>query len=403
MGHGITEQDNMIYVGATPWHGLGVALDAPPTVEEALVKAGLDWTIRTEPLGHDFDLLRGCQNEAAARDIAWMRARGFEGYGIERRGARGQIVIRNDLNTELGVVGPRWTPVNNVDALRWFDRWIDTGKVEIETAGSLDGGRKVWALARIKSDPIAIVGHDEVSKYVLISLDHSGRQSIRAGLTAVRVVCKNTLGFAISAGERAEEDGKLGLFRVTHTTRALERLEDVADKIEAADARLNRAGEIYRELAATQVTSEDLAAYTAYVYEQPIADVRKGHRLKRLTQRFEEGQGQDLPGAKGTAWGLYNALTELETHGYGKRATKRASMEGRADRNVLGAGAKRLQRGLDVAYVMANDRYSLAEVFGPWADIISIADAANPEADLVEDAPVDAAELTEELLAAHVA
>jgi len=384
MGHGITDTDNMIYVGETPWHRLGTKLDAPPTVEEALVKAGLDWTIRTERLDHTFDLLRGTSSELQARDIAWMRARGFKDYGLERRGVSGQVVIRNDTNTELGVVGPRWKPVNNVDALRWFDRWIETGKVEIETAGSLEGGKKVWALARIKSDPIKIVGHDAVNKYVLISLAHDGKQSIRAGLTAIRVVCANTLGFAISAGERDEADGKLGLFRVTHTTRALERLEDVADKIEAADARLTRAGEVYRTLAANQVTSEDLATFAAYVYEQPIADVRKGHRLKRLTKRFEEGVGQDLPGAKGTTWGLYNALTELETHGFGKRATKQSSMEGRADRNVNGAGAKRLQRGLDVAYVMATKSYSLAEVFGPWADVVSMADAEHPNADLIE-------------------
>src|SRR5262249_26811611 len=34
--------ENMLYVGAAPWHRLGIALDNPPTVAEAIRLAGLD-------------------------------------------------------------------------------------------------------------------------------------------------------------------------------------------------------------------------------------------------------------------------------------------------------------------------------------------------------------------------
>jgi phage/plasmid-like protein (TIGR03299 family) len=315
-------------VGTTPWHGLGTVLATPPaTTAEALKLSGLDWTVHTEPAAHTF------YDPDPNSEDGGMIAR------VEPIAAK--VVVRDDTRTQLGVVGLRWTPVQNVDAFRWFDRWVDTGKVTIETAGSLFGGRKVWILARIVSDPIVIGPDDEIRKYVLLAHGHDGDLAIRVGTTLVRVVCNNTMSAAVTMG-----DGAGSLFRVTHTSGALARLDDAADQIELIDARLSAAGDAYRELARHDVTGgeQTIVDYASAVYGQTEEEIRKGRRLPLIEEKFTSGLGQDLKGARGTWFGLLNAITEIETHGRTGKAN-----EGRAIRNMWGNGATILQRALDVA------------------------------------------------------
>jgi hypothetical protein len=62
-----------------------------------------------------------------------------------------RAVVRADSHEVLGVVGSGFTPLQNAQALAWFDPWLASGLVTLETAGSLRGGRIVWALARASS------------------------------------------------------------------------------------------------------------------------------------------------------------------------------------------------------------------------------------------------------------
>src|SRR5262245_60129369 len=117
MAHAV---ESMFSVKETPWHGLGeVILDAP-TIEEGIKLAGLDWGVETHPL-----------------------------YLADGREVPSRGMIRATDKSILGVVGPKYTPLQNTEAFGWFQPFIDAKSCHLTTAGSLNEGRRVWVMAEI--------------------------------------------------------------------------------------------------------------------------------------------------------------------------------------------------------------------------------------------------------------
>lgn len=363
MAHHLTAQDNMFSVGSTPWHRLGAVLDAPPTIEEAIRIAGLDWSVEVQP---NLTTVDGQLVATPSQSVIRVST-----------DADGKVT-----RSVIASVGPDYAPLQNVKAFAWFQPWLDSGRVTLETAGSLMGGKRVWVLAKIKTDPIVVRGDDVVEKYVLLAHAHDGSLAIRAGITPVRVVCHNTLSAAIGIdpGTGRQVSSPEGIFKVLHRANAEQRLEDVAAQIEQIDARLNMAGEAYRFLAEREVVKADetIVEFMGAVYKQSSEQVKKGRRHAEIAKNFEAGIGQDLDGAKGTWWGLWNALTQYHTHEAGKNA------ESRANANAFGEGASVIRRGLDVALKMASRTYTVGEVFGEFSAANMAAIAEHPDALLVD-------------------
>ena len=112
--------ETMFSVRETPWHGLGrIIMDAPAS-REALELAGLDWQVES-------------------RNI-------YSGTGAMIPGYRANV--RSTDDAVLGVVSDRYRIVQNEEAFQFTDDLLGEG-VTYETAGSLQGGKKVWMLARL--------------------------------------------------------------------------------------------------------------------------------------------------------------------------------------------------------------------------------------------------------------
>lgn len=178
MGHGLTSSDTLFSVLKAPWHGVGVVLDREPaSVAEALTLAGLDWTVRKDPVFQQRP----------------DRPGGF--VAIPDAFA----TVRADTGAVLGVVGERYRVAQNVEAVRFLDSLIGSD-LHFETAGSLHAGRRVWALARLPKH--INVGGDPTAMHVLVTNSHDGSSAVQAAVTPVRVVCQNTLTWGLSRAKR---------------------------------------------------------------------------------------------------------------------------------------------------------------------------------------------------------
>ena len=322
MAHMILENDNMFSVGEAPWHKLGVVLDAPPTIEEAIEAAKLNWEVGTKPL-----------------------------FTAEGTAAPALATFRKDTSEILGVVGPSYKVLQNKEAFNFFNPFLQSKEATLETAGSLNNNRRVWVLAKINRPDMVIVpkADDRVSKYVMLSNSHDGTLAVRVGFTNVRVVCNNTLSAAIN-------DNASKLIRIRHSGDITGSLDKIHEIMNLADSQFEATAEQYRALAAKQVSKEDLDKYIKLVFATKKQmelmaggeEVSAGDRVKeKIIQLFEGGRGNDLPGVKGTMWGLYNATNEYLQYFRGENEATRL------DSIWFGQAATLNKKAFEVALTMA--------------------------------------------------
>lgn len=169
--------ESLFYVSNTenerfvPWHNLGTPIEKAPNSKEALKLAGLDWYVEPTKI--------------------YVNGDEVENYQANVRSSDGAI---------LGIVTNKYDIVQNEDAFDFTDSLIDTGYVRYETAGSLNGGKTVWLLAKLPEDKIL---GDSVEKYLVFMNSHDGKGAVKCFCTPVRVVCQNTLSMALETAKRS--------------------------------------------------------------------------------------------------------------------------------------------------------------------------------------------------------
>jgi phage/plasmid-like protein (TIGR03299 family) len=290
--------ETMASVIEVPWHGLGRILKtAPKTVEEGLEAGGVNWKVTRVPV------------------IAEYKNKKIDTGHFS--------VIRESDEKVLGVVGPEYHPVQNATAFKFFEPFIEQGVCSIETVGSLQGGRRVWMLAKVLGTSADIVKGDEVNAYFLVSNSHDGSTRVRLGFTGIRVVCCNTLTIA---------HDKSKLLRVSHTKNAEIALDKLQDTVDFTKRQFSATVEKMRELARYGVSAEHLRKYVERVFlpeieKRTVADVDAQAAIAKIHSKivplFEKGRGNDLPGVKGTRWAAYNAVSEYLTWEKGRSANTR--------------------------------------------------------------------------------
>ena len=269
-------------------------------------------------------------------------------------------VCRDSDHRILGVVGKKFTPIQNRDAFKFLDELA--GMLTYETAGSLLGGRVVFMLANLDND--IILGNsneDTVKTYLLLANSHDGTKALTVRLTTVRVVCNNTLSLALG------QEGKK--FKIHHTSNSARnistKVQDAAEFLGLVHNRVNSLGQYMHQLTQTSVTDEMLAGFVERMFPtppDPEDDTRQRKNAREaMTSWYFDGPGQELSTARGTAWGLLNAATGYATHlktvrvsggvaireEEGAEAYADAKRESRARSLLMGTGGSSAGFGMD--------------------------------------------------------
>jgi phage/plasmid-like protein (TIGR03299 family) len=311
------EIESIAFAGQTPWHGLGTPLieddlyDWPRVCE----KSSLNWQVELTPL-----VTADTQAKVAHRAV--------------RRTSDGRV---------LGVVGPRYTVLQNRDAFAWFTPFLEAREAALHTAGSLRDGARVWVLAKLNREPLVIAPGDEVEKYLLLSHGHDGSLAVRVGFSPVRVLCSNTLAMA----HRSDASK---LIRIKHTRDVLTNLANVREIVDAANAEFTANAEQYRVLARKSINQADLRKYVRRVLkvdDQEQVSTRTLNQIEEIIRLCETGRGNDLPSIRNTLWSSYNGVSEYLGYVRGR------NQQSRLDSLWFGDSAALNRHALEVALAMA--------------------------------------------------
>ncbi|MCX0428520.1 DUF932 domain-containing protein [Aeromonas veronii] len=310
--------ETMAYTGQTPWHGLGNQLPEKQSLDIWQQAAGMDWTIEQS------DVLYNVTSDA-------LHIRPF---------AMSKVLYRSDTLAPLSVVSKRYNVVQPHEVLHFYQDLVQAGGFELETAGVLKGGKKLWALAKTGQN-MKLNGGDTVKSYLLLATSCDGTLCTTAQFTSLRVVCNNTLQMALNDNADA--------IKVPHSTKF--NPEHVKEVLGLGLANWDLFQRNINELSHRSVSPAEAILFFSDLINDPT-DHDGNIVLSRPTKKLQElyqgaGMGSELASAKNTAWGLVNAVTEYVDHH--RRAR---SQDNRLDSAWFGQGAQLKYHALEQALTL---------------------------------------------------
>lgn len=315
--------EKMAYVGSAPWHKLGNQLLPRQPLEVWAARAGMNWHICEAP----------------------VRYAPVEGEAGHLTVPDRKVLFRSDNQRPLSVVGGRYQVVQPQAVLEFYRDLTEISGYELETAGVLKEGKKFWALARTGKEA-TLRGGDLVKGYLLLATSCDGTLATTATPTTIRVVCHNTLTIALNEASAP--------VKVPHSTTF--DAEAVKKRLGIAVSQWDGFMHRMKKLADRKVKNFESSSYFRSVLGIPEAQAQSDQvlvqerALKRVQELFEgQGHGAELSSAKGTVWGLLNAVTEYVDH-----ERRARSQEYRLDSAWFGHGATLKQRALDQALQLAS-------------------------------------------------
>lgn len=321
--------EQVAYVGDTPWHSLGHRLPRKQPIELWARQAGMDWSIQETPVRY--------MTEAPGEGDILQSLESF---------SEQKVLYRSDTRAALSVVSSRYQVVQPRAVLEFYRDLTEIGGYEMETAGVLKGGRKVWALARTGKQ-VVLKGSDSVHGYLLLATSCDGTLATSVTPTTVRVVCSNTLAMAL--------DNTSNVIRVPHSTSfdadavkrqlgiAIGQWDDFMYRMKALSERKVKSSEALRYIERV-LYGPDAVDPPSALSSDP-SPVPRAWAARKVLELYEgRGRGAELAAARGTSWGLLSAMTEFVDHE--RRARSR---EYRLDSAWFGQGAALKQRALEHA------------------------------------------------------
>lgn len=340
--------DEMFSVNQMVWwqgtdqdHGQAHILGDHPPWKEARVLAGLDWDPEEEELFRPADIpalrkeYEKVMFDAELSDAARLDKLMALASAAQRPLEGWKHVHRSDNFATLACTMNSYEVISNGAFGEIFEAVLGETNVKFETGGCLEGGRKVWMLAKL-DEPITLPGDETVTvPYLALMSRHDTLGSTVLRPTAVRIVCANTFNLAeLGAGLTARRGG-VG-YSFVHRGDWRSRVEEARVAVGGARAEFKAYEALANELLAVKVTKRTQVKFIDAFIPAPPAGMASDRVLANVEQsRAKLTDILNSPtvkgaGVAGTAYGLVQGAGEYLDH-----ARKSRSWETKLNRSLL--------------------------------------------------------------------
>jgi phage/plasmid-like protein (TIGR03299 family) len=177
------------------WHGLGQVVNEPMFVADALKLCHADYEVKLQPVVALNDKI-----VHAMENGEMISAEELQSLLIPNKKA----TMRLDTDKALGITSEAYGIVQNEQAFKFVDMLCSgmdamrDSKPTIECCGVLGNGERVFVTCKMPND-IILDAHkdDRIETYVVFTTSHDGTGAVRCMVTNIRVVCQNTLNWAM--------------------------------------------------------------------------------------------------------------------------------------------------------------------------------------------------------------
>ena len=281
----------------------------------------------------------------------------WDGIGVEVNGTLSsrEMLYKAKLDWEVSKI-PSQRPKShsNQETFRFYKAYFDSGNAEIDTVGSLDGARIIWALARL-NEKITLPGDDELKGYILLASRHEDREKIEIQFLTVRSACNSMLKISSKARPTVKNSFRR-VFKSTlpFLSESAQRFdEEMTQKanttIEMGRTAISNFAKTAQNLVDKNVNEKIAENYMTEVFkpdplknEGKATEEQANKNAKSALDAFESAPGQNLKSTQMTAWGLLTAVTYTADR-LGK------TPDSRLRQSWFGPNAKIKKRALELA------------------------------------------------------
>ena len=379
MGHELTKLDDVFLneEGGAAWHGNGQLVKEHMGAVQAAEYIKLLWPVDQWGVTAGNEQSEGYMQLLAERlsygDVAGAKAAlmlfNQSRIPIDSHVANVRIdnIDGEDIRHVLGFVSRDYKICQNRQLAEFCDALAQvSGKVVVETVGSINGGQKVWFL--IRGDSLNIGGVDKVTQYILASNSHDGTNAIRLTPTNIRTVCSNTLHAVIPRVEEGRtilgdsiiavrHQGKImdklgeAKIAIRHYEATQQRMRETMERMNESPVDSDKVEEVFASFYASEFTVADADSLStpASAKERRLADNRY-ERQKRAVSAFmsrynREKRKLDLPDSK---WLLFNGLSGWAQHDHRPTRGDAERIARNTESNLFGTNQQRTVRALEL-------------------------------------------------------